>query len=119
MAWPIIRQTEVWATYPTSFQGVSGCRACDEDHSALPGLTLCCGRIVVPDGAHAHLGSLMATPLFAHRHVVDLDQRNRSLALQPRLSSLAWRGRSSADIVSREWAVIQSTASSLETNFPK
>ena len=35
---------------------------------------LCCGRIVVPDGAHAHLGSLMATPLFysqarrGHKH---------------------------------------------------
>jgi hypothetical protein len=27
-ALPIKRQTEVWATYPTSFQSVSGCRAC-------------------------------------------------------------------------------------------
>jgi hypothetical protein len=39
-------------------------RRCDEGHSALPGLMLCCGRIVVPDGAHAHLGVANGDPSF-------------------------------------------------------
>ena len=36
----------------------------DEGHIALPGLMLCCGRIVVPDGAHAHLGVANGDPSF-------------------------------------------------------
>jgi len=59
------------------------CRTCDEDHSALGGLLLCCECTVLPGGAFhdlssKNLGPLSGRPSFFYRHS-NLDFKNEPM----------------------------------------